>query len=86
MHPTQHSTHYRKPRNAQELLTQAVTGLQTLSLTAALKNRPRLNIESTTSPLLRKHAPTDDVEHLDEWACDAQGRIFRPTTSTREAA
>jgi hypothetical protein len=56
VHPTQHSTHYRKPRNAQELLTQAVTGLQTLSLTAALKNRPRLNIEAPCAELMRKRA------------------------------
>lgn len=73
-HP-QHSTNKRRPRNAHEILTRTVDGLQRLSFIQAQKETHALNIEPPHAPLLRKAA--------------AQSTTFRvrvPQPSTEEAA
>lgn len=47
------------PRNAQELLTQAVAGLQHLSFTQAQRETHTLHIEPPHANLLRRHAQSN---------------------------
>ncbi|MFZ2279517.1 MAG: hypothetical protein WAW39_17105 [Prosthecobacter sp.] len=74
-HP-QHSTNTaRRPRNAPELLTRTVEGLQRLAFIKANQETHALHIEPPHAPLLRKAA--------------AESHAFRvriPQTSTGEAA
>lgn len=74
---TQHSTHPRRPRNADELLIQAVAGLERIAFAKANQETHTLNIEPPHAALLR--------------AAAAQSAPFRViakpiSTSTVEAA
>ena len=83
-HP-QHSTNYTRermthivnhlPRNAPELLTRAVEGLQRLAFLKANQETHALHIEPSHAPLLRKAA-----------AQSTDFRVRVPQTSTGEVA
>lgn len=72
-HP-QHSTNKRPPRNAHEILTRTVDGLQRLAFIKMNQETHSLNIEPPHAPLLRK-AAADSIPF----------RVRIPT-STMEAA
>ncbi|MCF7785588.1 MAG: hypothetical protein K9N47_05665 [Prosthecobacter sp.] len=73
--PPQHSTNTaRRPRNAPELLTRTVDGLQRLAFIQAQKATHALNVEPPHAPLLRKAA------------ADSTTFRVRIPTSTGEAA